>query len=141
MNVGVDDVVVADEHAEDVHVAFHLDHVDVRVARADPTADDLEAGRQHVDVAERAVGDAAADSEASMDGGVDLAPERAEARRIVDVLNDRDVGRPLASQYSYQSSRGGIGSARRLLGADHAGAGEARRSAAVSGRRTPSARR
>ena len=90
MNIRVYDIVVADKHAKDVHVAFHLNHMHMRMARTDAAANDLEAGREHVDVSERPIGDAAAYSETRMHGGVDLAPERAEARRIVEVLNDHD---------------------------------------------------
>ena len=33
MDVGVDDIVVAGKHAKNIHLALHLDHVDVGVAR------------------------------------------------------------------------------------------------------------
>ena len=59
VNVRVDDIVVPCEHAENVHVTVHLNHVHMRVARPDAAADDLETRSQQVDVAERAVGDAA----------------------------------------------------------------------------------
>src|ERR1700677_3480785 len=55
VNVGVHNIVVADKHAKDGHVAFHLNHVHMRVARPDAAANDLKAGREHVDVAERTI--------------------------------------------------------------------------------------
>src|SRR5271167_481524 len=90
VNIRVHDIVVAGKHAKDVHVAFHLNHVHMRMARPDAAANDLEAGREHVDVAERPIGDAAAHSETCVNGGLNLSPESAVARRIVEVLNDRN---------------------------------------------------
>ena len=52
--VGMDDVVMHRRHAVHQHVAAVIDHVHMRVARVDHAADDLEAGRQHVEVAEGA---------------------------------------------------------------------------------------
>src|ERR1700678_768097 len=86
VNVGVHNIVVADKHAKDGHVAFHLNHVHMRVARPDAAANDLKAGREHVNVAERTIGDTAAHSEACMDSGLDLAPECAKPRTVGDVL-------------------------------------------------------
>src|ERR1700677_1978789 len=98
VNVGVHNIVVADKHAKDGHVAFHLNHVHMRVARPDAAANDLKAGREHVNVAERTIGDTAAHSEACMDSGLDLAPECAKPRTVVDVLDNSD-GREAASRH------------------------------------------
>jgi len=125
MNIRVYDIVVADKHAKDVHVAFHLNHMHMRMARTDAAANDLEAGREHVDVSERPIGDAAAYSDTRMHGGLDLAPERAEARRIVEVLNDHDSRKAFGLTIFIPVLAGRNGSTRRLLSADHAGSGEA----------------
>ena len=42
MEIGMDDIAVAGQHAEDVHVAAHLNHMHVGVAGTDAAADDLE---------------------------------------------------------------------------------------------------
>ena len=57
--VGVDEVAVAHAHAVDVDRAAEIDDVDPGVARPDFAGEQLEARRQHVEVADRAVGDAA----------------------------------------------------------------------------------
>ena len=124
VNVGMNDVVVPGEHAENVHVAIHPHHVNMRVARPDASADDLEAWSQHVDVAEGAVGDAAAHAQARMDSGMDLAPEGAEAWRIVEILKDRDGWKAVGCAILVPVLALRYGSARRLLGADHARAGK-----------------
>src|SRR5580693_5779051 len=84
----------------------------------------LEAGREHVDVAEGPIGDAAAHSETCVNGGLYLSPESAVARRIVEVLNDRNRRKPFGLTIFVPVFAGRNGSARRLCSADHAGSGE-----------------
>ena len=60
------------------------------VTRADPAADDLKARREHVDVTERAVGDAAGNAETRVHSRLHLPPERPKTGAIVDVLDDSD---------------------------------------------------
>src|ERR1700679_74620 len=98
MHVGVDHVIMAHKHAKDGHVAFHLNHMHVSMARPDAPANDLKAGREHVDVAERTIGDATGHAEGGMDSRLHLAPERAKPGTIVDVLDDSD-GREAASRH------------------------------------------
>ena len=124
MNVGMNDVVVPGEHAENAYVAIHPHHVNMRVARPDAAADDLETWSQHIDVAERAVGDAAAHAQARMDSRMDLAPKGAEAWRIVEILKDRDGWKSLGGAILVPVLARRDGSSRRLLGADHARAGK-----------------
>ena len=98
-------------------------------------ADDLEAGGEHVEIAERAVGDAAKHAEGEMHGGLHFTPEGAEAGEIVDVLQQGhgrqvagfDVFVPVFTRRD--------GATRHFTGADQAGAGEAddRLEAAIGG--------
>jgi hypothetical protein len=136
VEVGMHHVVMRDHHPEHAHLPAHRNHVHVRMARSDPPADDLKHRCQHVEVAERAVGDTAEHAEPGMHGGLHLAPERAIAGPVIDVLQHRDGGQvgvggdiivPVLPRRD--RSRG------RLLRADHAGAGEAddRREAAIDG--------
>src|SRR5579863_1693404 len=97
VKIGVDHVVMPRQHAEDIRVAAHLHHMDVRVAWADPPAENLEARREHVEVAERSIGDAAFDAEREMRRRLHLAPEGAIAGLVVDVLDTAMVGRPSAA--------------------------------------------
>ena len=141
VEIGVNDVVVADQHAEDVHLAFHLHHVDVRVARADATADDLETRCEHVEVAERAVGDAA-DAAESRD-------ERLSAPRPRTRRSRGDRRCPAASRWSAgRPSRRRSRTSPRAAGSGRAASpwsgsvrcGRARRWAGTCDRRRPSAR-
>ena len=89
--VRVDHLVMRARHSVDRHLAAEIHDVDMGVRRIDH-ADDLEPGRDHVEVAEGAVGDAAEGAEPLVDVGVHLAPEGAGAGRLVQVL-EHDDGR------------------------------------------------
>jgi hypothetical protein len=101
------------------HVAFHLRHVHMRVAWADAAANDLEAGREHVDVAERAVGHAALNAEGGVHGRLHLSPKRAEARPVVHVLDDCDRRHGPRRHIVVPILARGDGSARRFFRPDH----------------------
>src|SRR5271165_3794241 len=60
------------------------------MARTDAPADDLKAGRERIDVAERAIRDATQHAKRQVYGRLNLAPERAIPRSIVDVLERHD---------------------------------------------------
>jgi hypothetical protein len=90
VEVGVNEVAIADAHAEDIDLATHLNKMHMRMARHDAAADDLKAGRQHIEVAERSVCDATLGAEREMNRRLHLAPEGAEAGTIVDILDDGD---------------------------------------------------
>src|SRR3984957_7583562 len=124
VHVRVDDIVAANKHPENVRVAVHLHHVNMGVTRPDPAADDLEAWREHVDVSERPIGDAAGDAEASMHGRLHLTPERPESRTIVDVLDHGDRWQAVSSYVLIPVLARRDRAARRLLRADEPGAGK-----------------
>ena len=81
--------------------------------------------RQHVAIAERPVGDAAEHAEALVHGGLDFAPERAVARPVVEILDHRDRRQVTRLDIVVPLLARRDRPARRLLGADQAGARQA----------------
>ena len=92
--VGVDEIAVAHAHAVNVDRAAEIDDVDMGVTGADFAGQQLETGRQHIQIADRAVGDAAQAAERLMHSGVDLAPPGAEAGTRIDVLGSPSPSAP-----------------------------------------------
>src|ERR1700722_7480431 len=109
VHVRVDDIVAANKHPENVRVAVHLHHVNMGVTRPDPAADDLEAWREHVDVANEPLVTQPATPRPACTV-VCTSPQNAPnpGRSSMSWMT-AIVGKPSAATYSYQSSRGGIG--------------------------------
>ena len=93
MAVGMDQVARADPHA--VHRDLQVDGLDMRpgMAGSDASGEQLEIGGDHVQVADRAIGDAALHAQSLVHRRVDLAPEGAVARLRIEILDHGD-GRP-----------------------------------------------
>src|SRR5579883_945213 len=87
----MDEVAVAHRHAVDVDGGAEIDDVDMGVAGPDLAGQELEPRGDLVEIADRAVGDAAETAEALMDGGLHLAPEGAEAGARIEVLDHHDA--------------------------------------------------
>ena len=109
------------------------------VARADLAGQELELGGDQVEVADRAVGDAARYAQALVDGRVHLAPEGAEAGLGVEILEDGDSGHRRARHVLVvgEPQRLGLGRGARWT-ARRPGSwrcGRSRRSASAPGRR------
>ena len=90
MHVGMDHIIMRRLHAEHIHRLAEIDDMDVRMAGADPAADDLEVLGGCGKIAEGAVGHAAERAEPAVQIGVHLAPERAIAGPVIQILNDDD---------------------------------------------------
>ncbi len=86
----MNNVVVHDPHAEDGHRRAEVDDAHVRVARPHLAREELEPGCAGVEIAHRAVGDAAGAAESPVDGRVDLAPEGPVSGSGVQILDDGD---------------------------------------------------
>ena len=90
--VGMDDVIGGDHHTGDADGAAKIDQMDMRVRWHDRAGEHKKAGRHHIEIADRAVGDHAGAAEPLMDMGLHLAPERAKPGiGSVDVLDHRDA--------------------------------------------------
>ena len=88
--VGVNQASVLDDHAEDVHLAADINHVDIRVARADAAPQEMESLGALVQVSNGAVGYRPQRAEALMQRGVDLPPPGRGAGLRIGVLDDDD---------------------------------------------------
>ena len=77
-------------HAEDVDPGPDRFDADEGVARGDLAGQDLEGGREHVEVAEGAVRDRAPQAEPSMNLRVHFSPEGSNAWLVIEVLDDGD---------------------------------------------------
>ncbi len=95
--IGVDQVAGTDFHAADPDGRIELDEPDIGVADAGVEPEELELQRTDlVQVARAAAGDVADAAELLVDRGGDLAELGTEARRVVEVLSDRDLGTRVA---------------------------------------------
>ncbi len=90
--IGMHEVAVVDFETVDADRHAVLDEMDMGVARRDAARKHLERGRRGIDVTNRTVGERAHASQAEVHVGLDLAPERAGAGRLVEVLDNRDRG-------------------------------------------------
>ena len=76
--------------AEDVDPGPDRFDADEGVARGDLAGQDLEGGREHVEVAEGAVRDRAPQAEPGMNLRVHFSPEGSNAWLVIEVLDNRD---------------------------------------------------
>src|SRR5215510_2290770 len=86
--VGMEQVAWPNRQSADLHSVADRLQVHVRVRDAGASGEDVEAHASHfLQVADGAVRDGAGAAEGLVDGGLHLTPERAVARRVIEVLH------------------------------------------------------